>query len=66
VAADCVDMTISATSPAPQSPALTEFDRAILIAKKQQDVSQAEGQSLVELISKSSVGASTGGINVYA
>ena len=59
-------MTISGTSSSYQSPAAAATERAMLVAKKQQDVSKDQGQALVALIENSSTGATNGGIDIYA
>ena len=56
-AADWFDMDVSAVSGSPssyQSPAVKEAERIVLVVKKQQDVSQQQGQALVDLVESSS------------
>ena len=59
-------MTISGSSPSYQSPAAAEAGRAMLVLKKQQDVSKDVGQALIGLIAQSSPSQPAGRIDAYA
>jgi hypothetical protein len=58
-------MTVSGSSSAYQSPAVSEAARAMLVLKKQQDVSKDVGQALVSLI-EDAASTGAGRINTYA
>jgi hypothetical protein len=58
-------MSVSGISSTTPSPAALENDRAVLVLKKAQDASKAQGQALADLVAKTTetIGRI---INVYA
>jgi hypothetical protein len=59
-------MTISGSSPTYQSPAAAEASRAVMVLKKQQDMTKDVGQAMLGLIEQSSPSVAPGRIDVYA